>query len=122
MKEAEIFAALDAARKGLRNCLEEFQAVPMTEPLVGRSFPDVQRAFAVLGDIEQLKDRVPNASHGRLRASLQEILRLNGMVRQLVQEDRDKVSALLQQSQASLHTMDSLGAGREVTTTLDVSA
>ncbi len=122
MNEAEIFAALDEARDGLHRCLEEFDSVPLAEPLVGRSFTDVQRAFAVLGDLNTLQNRVPSAAHQRLRERLQEILRLNGMVTAALKADQAKVVGMLQSNQVSLNTMDHLSAGRERATTLDVSA
>lgn len=122
MNEAEIFAALDAARDGLRRCLEEFDGVPSSDPQVGRSFSDVQRAFALLGDLKTLSERLPDSSHGRLRERLQELLRWNSMVSAALQKDQRKVVAMLQTNQVSLNTMDHLSAGRTKATTLDVSA
>lgn len=122
MNEAEIFAALDGARDGLRRCLEEFDGVSSSDPQVGRSFSDVQRAFALLGDLNTLSERLPESAHGRLRERLQELLRWNSMVSAVLQKDQRKVVAMLQTNQVSLNTMDHLSAGRTKATTLDVSA
>ena len=122
MTEAEIFEALDAARNGLRACLDEFQSGPVADPLVGRAFSEVQRAVQTLGDLEVLSQRVDASAHQRLRTKLEELLRLNALLTASIAEERIKVGALLKHSQQGLRTMNAISRGPGRESTCDVSA
>ena len=108
MNETEIFAALDQARQGLRDCLGELEASSPRDPNVGRTFSEVQEAFEVLGNLKLLRDRVGQEGQDRLQAHLEELLRLNALLSSAVVQDRDRLVGLLKQSHKGLQTMNAI--------------
>ena len=122
MNEKEIFEALNKARVGLRECLEEFEASVPHDPKVGRSFSDVQEAFEILGDLSKLKDKVNEGSEKVLRKSLEELLKLNALLFSTVQNDREHVLAMLAQSQKGLKTITALSDDEPDSPSCDFSA
>ena len=111
MNEAEIFEALDQARRGLRECLGELEAASPSDPKVGRSFSDVQLAFERLGDLEQLRDRVPEAEQAKLRSSLEELLRLNALLSDAVKQDRERLVSMIRQNHRGMRSIQGISTG-----------
>jgi len=126
VNEQAIFEALDAARKGLHDCLGELEACAPHDPNVGRSFSDVRAAFALLGDLSQLRDRVSQEAQARLTGRLSELLRLNALLSKAVQQDRERLAGLLLKSRQGLRTIDAMSESTSDSTsaggTCDVSA
>jgi len=117
-----IFEALESARDGLRACLNEFEAVSVSDPKAGRSFSLVQDAFAALGDLSELKNKVPTDEQDRLRSKLEELLRLNALLSEVVRKDKEGIGELLTHSQKALQSLKAMPRGDQGSSTCDVRA
>ncbi len=122
MKEKAIFEALDKARAGLRECLEDFESTTPHDPKVGRSFSDVQEAFEILGDLSDLKRQVSEEAQKELREHLEDLLRLNALLSSTIQNDRAQILGMITQSQKGTKTMNALGDTEPDSPTCDFSA
>ncbi|MFT4648886.1 MAG: hypothetical protein ACI9X4_002120 [Glaciecola sp.] len=122
MNEKQIFEALDKARAGLRECLEDFESSAPNDPKVGRSFSDVQDAFEILGNLSELKHKVSEEAQVKLRKHLEDLLRVNALLSNTVRNDREKLINMLHQSQRGLKTINALTDTEPDSPTCDFSA
>ncbi len=122
MNEKQIFEALDKARAGLRECLEDFESSAPHDPKVGRSFSDVQEAFEILGDLESLKRQVSDGAQQSLREHLEDLLRLNALLSVTIKQDKERLVQMLHQSQKGLRNMSALTEDEPDSPTCDFSA
>lgn len=122
MSEKEIFEALDKARAGLRECLEDFESSLPHDPKVGRSFSDVQEAFEILGDLEELEGKVSSGAQQSLRKHLEDLLRLNALLSATIKQDKERLVQMLHQSQKGLRNMSALADDEPDAPTCDFSA
>jgi hypothetical protein len=122
VNEKQIFEALDKARAGLRECLEDFESSAPNDPKVGRSFSDVQDAFEILGNLSELKHKVSEEAQVKLRKHLEDLLRVNALLSNTVRNDREKLINMLHQSQRGLKTINALTDTEPDSPTCDFSA
>ena len=122
MNEKQIFEALDKARAGLRECLEDFESSTPHDPKVGRSFSDVQEAFEILGNLAELKGQVSEKAQQDLREHLEDLLRLNALLSSTIRNDREHLLNMLHQSQRGLKTINALTDTEPDSPTCDFSA
>jgi hypothetical protein len=122
VNEKQIFEALDKARAGLRECLEDFESSAPNDPKVGRSFSDVQDAFEILGNLSELKHKVSEEAQVELRKHLEDLLRVNALLSNTVRNDREKLINMLHQSQRGLKTINALTDTEPDSPTCDFSA
>lgn len=109
----ETFARLGAYRDALRECLAALDGAAPEDPLVGRSFEELNARFEALGDLVALRHSTKGQEAERLKAELEELTRLNAILVAAMARDQERLLELLRNSQRARRSCKSVsGEGR----------
>ena len=106
----------------LRECLAGLDGAAPEDPLVGRSFDELEARFSALGDLQELRREVPPEYSERIDAELEELTRLNAVLLANVARDRERLLCLLKRAQNARRSCRTIAAVGRTGVSCDLQA